>query len=145
MAQVRVPQGVLNRLRSSAVFAAFPGLNVTAPYLTKPGLRLSFIGASTVLIDSMTGVVTSPEPYLQFLLEMHLNKAQAFADVWKKQNETNTILGDVTVRGDAFTLSPYQLSSASILGIDGLDFSGGSAEFTVRVGGTYLINSSLWP
>lgn len=145
MPAIYVPPGVLNRLRSTAVFAGNPGLNVIPSYLTKPGLRLSFVGAATVLIDAMTGVVTSPEPYLQFLLELHLNKAQGFADVWKKQIETNSILGDVTVRPDSPKLSPYILSNSSILGVDGLDFSGASAEFTVRVGGTYNINSGLWP
>ena len=137
--------GTLNRLRATVVFANFPALNITAPYLGKAGLRLSFSGNSTVLIDAMTGVVQSPEPYLQFLLECHLLKSQAFGNIWKVQQETNTLLGSMTVRPDSRVMSPYQLDSGAILGTDGLDFSGASAEFIVRIGGSYAVNSQLWP
>ncbi len=141
-----VSLGALNRLLSSATFATFPQLNVTASFLARPGIRLSFTGAATILIDAMTGVVTSPEPYVQFLLELHMLKSQGFADTWKRQIENNTVLGALTVRSDSPVLSPYRLGSASILTpADPLDFSGASAEFAVRVGGTYQINNSLWP
>jgi hypothetical protein len=140
-----IPQGPLNRLRASVSFANNPGLNITPAYLGRAGLRLSFSGNSTVLIDTMTGVVQSPEPFLQFLLECHLLKSQAFSNLWKIQQETNTLLGPLTVRPDSRPLSPYQLDSGAILGTDGLDFSGASAEFIVRIGGSYQTNSSLWP
>lgn len=145
MPNPNIALGTLNRLRASVVFAGFPTLNVTVPYLGRMGIRLGFAGQSTVLIDAMTGVVTSPEPYLQFNMTMHLLKSQGFSDLWKSQQENNTILGDCTVRPDASTLSPYSLTSAAILGVDELDFSGASADFAVRIGGTYFVNNQLWP
>lgn len=145
MPNPNVRLGVLNRLRATVVFAGNPQLNITASYLGRAGLRLGFIGNLTVLIDAMTGVVTSPEPYLQFTLTCHLLKSQGFTNAWKSQIESSTLLGDLTVRPDATTLAPYQLSNGSIVNQDELDFSGASPDFTIRIGGTYQVNSSLWP
>ncbi len=141
-----VQQGVIQRLRASVTFADFPALNVTASYLGRAGIRLGFTGNATVLIDTMTGVVQSPEPYVQFALQMHLVMSQGFADVWKRQIESNTLIGNLTVRPSSTTLSPYKLSSGTIITpSDELDFSGASAEFVVRMGGTYALNNNLWP
>ena len=145
MAFTYVPQGILNRLRSTVSFASNPALNITPAYLAKAGLRLGFAGAVTVAIDSMTGVVTSPEPYLRFMLQVHLNMALGFADAWKQQIETNGILGDLTVRSPSTQLSPYQLVNGFIENVDELDFSGASADFPLRIGGTYPVNTLLWP
>jgi hypothetical protein len=139
-----IPQGVLNRIRASVIFASNPQLNVTAPYLGRRGITLAFSGDATVYIDAMTGAVTSPEPYLRVTMVMHLIKAQSFAQLYKTQLELLTLLGDATVRPDAPTMQPYFLTNTAIMNPGDQDFSGADADFPIRIGGVYQINSALF-
>lgn len=139
-----ISQGTLNRLRGSVVWASFDSLNITAPYLGKGGISLGFGGDSTVFIDTMTGAVTSPEPYIRAQLRIELLKTQSLADAFKTQMETNSILGDCTVRPDSAALSPYQLTNCAIEGVADLQFNGEVAGYAIRISGYYNINSALF-
>jgi hypothetical protein len=144
MANPLISQGSLNKLRASVVWSNFPSLNVTAPYLSKEGVRLSLQGETTLYMPTMTGAVTAQEPYMMIEVVIHLLKSQALANLYKQQMETNSLLGDATIRPDATALGPYQLVNGSIKSIRELDFSGENAVFAVTCGGYYLINSSLF-
>lgn len=139
-----IPQGTLNRIRASVVFSTSPALNVSAPFLGKRGITLAFQGDATVYIDQMTGAVTSLEPYLRVTMTMHLIKAQAFAQNYKTQLELSTLLGNCTVRPDAATMQPYFLQNCAIMSPGDQDFSGADADYPIRIGGIYQINSSLF-
>lgn len=139
-----VAQGSLNRLRASLTWPLFPSLNVTSGFLGKGGIKLSLQGQATKYLETMTGAVTSQEPYQLIEAEVNLNKAQALANLYKLQMETNALLGDCTVRSDSVALSVYQLSNCSIQGVRPLDFSGEHAEYVVLIGGYYQINSQLY-
>lgn len=139
-----IAQGTLNKVRASITWPAFPALNVTAPYLSKEGIRLTLQGESTLYLPTMTGAVTSQEPYMMIECTINLLKSQALANLYKQQMEGNALLGDGTIRPDATPLSPYQITNCAIKGIRELDFSGEHAVFAVQIGGYYLINSSLF-
>ena len=139
-----VVQGTLNRLRGSVVWPNFPALNVTAPFLGEEGIRLTLDGDATLFIPTMTGAVTSPEPYQMITLAMHLLKTQALAVGYKAQQELSTLLGDGTVRPDASNLPVYQLINCAIESVRELNFSGDDAGYVVMVRGYYLVNSDLW-
>lgn len=140
------PQGSLNRLRSSAIWNDFPALNVTAPFLGKTGIRLSLEGESTLFIPTMTGAVTSQEPYMMCSIRMHLLKTQGLSTQYKSQMESNSQLGAGTVRPDVGPggLVPYSVVNCAIESVEALDFSGESADFIVTVKGFYQINSALF-
>jgi hypothetical protein len=139
-----VNQGTLNRLRASVIFSDFPALNITSPFLGRRGISLAFAGDATVYIDTMTGAVTSPEPYLRVTVTAHLLKSQAFSQQWKAQLELLTLLGNATVRPDAATMQPYNLTNCSIMNPGDQDFSGTDADYPIRIGGIYNVNSSLF-
>jgi hypothetical protein len=139
-----VPQGTLNRIRAAVQWAANPALNVTVPFLGKEGISLAFEGNATDFIDTMTGAVTSPAPYMPIRLVMNLLKTQALANAYKLQQETSTLLGDGTVIPDALTLAPYQLINCAIEGVDELRFNGEVAGYAVRVKGYYIVNNNLF-
>jgi len=139
-----VSQGVLNRLRGSIVIPNFPELNITASFLGKEGIGLAFSGESVTYIDTMAGQVTSPEPYIGVTLSVALLKTQSLSDLFKQQMELNALLGDVTVRSDAITLSVYSLVNCSIKAPRDLRFNGEDAVFGVTIGGFYNVNSSQW-
>ena len=144
MASQLVSQGTLNRLRGSVVIPDFPGLNVTAPFLGDGGIGLSLEGETTTMIPTLTGTTTSPEPYQMCSLTVHLLKTQSLSDSYKKQMETLALIGDVTVRPDATTLSPYPLLNCAINSVAPLTFNGKDAGFLVTIKGYYQINNSLY-
>ena len=144
MANPLISQGTINRLRASVVIPSFPQLNVTSSFLGEEGIRLAFEGAATLFINTLTGAVTSPEPYLIANITINMLKTQALANAWKNQMETSALLGDLTVRPDAAVLNPYQITNCSMQGMKELNFSGKDATYGVMVRGYYIINNSLY-
>lgn len=144
MANPLVSQGQLNKLLGSVVFTSLPTLNVTPSFLGKDGISLVLEGEATTIIDMMTGVVPSPEPYQVCRVEVHLNKAQNLSNLFKLQYEASTYIGDMTVRPDSSVLGPYQIINSSIVSIVPASFAGASADFLVTIRGAYNINSNLW-
>lgn len=144
MANPQVPQGTLNRLRASVVIPQFPQLNVTAAFLGEEAIRLSFEGESTTFINTLTGAVTSPEPYIAATVSINLLKTQQLANLYKRQMEQSAILGDLTIRPDASTLNPYLLENCAIESVPELNFGGRDAAYRVVIKGFYIVNNILW-
>lgn len=144
MASPLVPQGSLNRLRPSLVIPGFPALNVTAPYLGKASIRITYEGDAVTYIASLTGAVTSPEPFQLISMRVNLLKTQALAQAYKTQMETNALLGDITLRSDSIALSVWPLVNCSISSVPELNFDGNDADYNVVIKGVYYINSSLF-
>ncbi len=144
MANNLVVQGTLNRLRGSVVVVDAPELTITAPYLGKEGINLAIEGETTLYVPTMTGAVTSGEPYQMITLTVHLLKTQFVSDQYKQRMETLSTIGDVTVRTDASALSNYDLINCAIKSVAPLSFNGQDAGFVISIGGYYAINSSLF-
>lgn len=144
MANPLIDQGTLNRLRGSVVFTDFPELNVTAPFLDQGGIGLALEGQATEIAKTMTGVVTSPEPYMMVSVACHLLRTQSFSDLWKAQMELDTRIGEGTVRPDAITLSPYILFNLSITAVGEFVFNGTQPGYGVTLQGYWNINATLW-
>lgn len=144
MASPLIPQGTLNRLRGSVVFGSNPTLNVTAPYLAKQAISISFEGDAGLLIPTLTGGVTSPEPYQMATITINLLKSQALSNVYKTQIETNVNIGDVAVIADSAALTDYELTNCIIKGVRDITFDGDVAGFVVTITGIYNVNGNLW-
>jgi hypothetical protein len=141
----QISQGTLNRLVASITWPQFSSLNITPPFLGPEGIHLTFEGDATLFIDTMTGVVTSVEPYLRFRLTAQLLKSQALAAAYKAAIETLTTLGNGVVRPDvSLGLTPYQLSNCAIQSGQPDPFSGRSAFFPVSFSGAYFVNQAAW-
>jgi len=146
MANPRVPQGTLNRLRASIVWADLPQLNVTPSFLGREAIRLAPDGDQTTILPTMTGTVTSPEPYQPLTMAVNLLKTQQLAQLYQARSEFNTLLGDCTVRPDNATsgLGPFQVLNCAITNFRELNFGGEDAGYLVTIRGFQLLNSSLW-
>ena len=92
----------------------------------------------------MTGAVPSPQPYQICSLTINLLKSQSFSDLYKQQFETNTLMGNVTVRPDAATLSPYPLYNFVLEAVREQNYSGEDPGFVVSGKGIYYLNNSIW-
>ena len=144
MANPNIPQGTLNRLIASIVWNDFPALNITPPYLMPEGIDLAFEGQATAMLPSMTGLITSPEPFLSCRIMIHLLKSQALSNAYKQQMETSVLMGPCTIRPDSPTIDPYLIDNCSITGLNQLNFSGRDGGFTITIMGAYYLNSNLW-
>jgi hypothetical protein len=144
MPSPQIAQGTLNRLIASVTWNNFPGLNVTPSFLGREAIRLAFEGAATDFIPTLTGTVTSPGPMQTISLTINLLKTQGLAALYESQRQTNSVLGNGTVRPDATTLPPYDILNCGIQNVRELNFSGEDAGYAVSIGGYLLINSSLW-
>ena len=144
MSNPQVVQGTLNRLLASVVYANFTNLNVTAPYLAKEAISISFDGDTALLIPTLTGAATSPEPYLFATVTIHLLRTQALGNAYKNQIETNTTLGSVTVYPDSTALGQFQLNNCVLQSVQEMAFDGTQAGLVVRLRGVYSINASLF-
>ena len=144
MSNPQVLQGTLNRLLASVVYASFPQLNVTSSYLAKEAISIGFDGDTSMLIGTLTGAVTSPEPYVYGTVTMHLLRTQALGNAYKTQVETNTTMGSVTIYPDTTALSPFQLNNCVLQSVQEVAFDGNSAGLIIRLRGVYSINSALF-
>lgn len=139
-----VNQGTLNRVRGSVELTDFPQLNVTASFLAKEAIRLRLDGEATQYIETMTGAVTSRQPYLMVIVEMHLLRTQPLANQYKTQWETSSVIGDMTVTPDTSALGVYPLINCSINSVGEQSFAGEDPAYVVTMRGYYLINSDLF-
>ena len=140
-----VDQGQLNRIRGSVNWNNFPALNVTAPYLGSEGISLGLEGESTVFFPTMTGAVTSREPYMMIRLTMHLLRTQTLSDSYKVQMELNASLGNGTVRPDVTSgLTPYDIVNCAIESVREMPFNGRDPGFVVAIRGYYTVNNDLF-
>jgi hypothetical protein len=141
-----IAQGSLNRIKASVVWNDFADLNVTAPYLGAAGLRLGLDGGTTVFLPTMTGAVTSPEPYQMITLSMNLLKTQQLADLYKQQMEIDARIGNGVVFPDvqAGGINSYQIINCAIESVRELNLAGTDASYEVSVRGYYLVNSTLF-
>jgi hypothetical protein len=140
----KVAQGALNKVMASVIFTDNSDLNVTASNLGKAGVTLSFQGNMAELIPTMTGTVTSPEPFVQAELTINVLKTQGVSEVYKEAWEGNAVIGDIVVNPDVSTLSSFQLVNCAIMTVQELNFAGADPVMQVRIQGSYEVNSSLW-
>lgn len=145
MSNPLVLQGVLNRLRASTVLDDHPELNITASYLGRDGIKLALEGDASTYLPTMTGGVPSPEPYMICNVTAQLLKTQPLSAAYKAQMESDTSIGNMTVRPDVGQgLSPYALTNCSIIGVREQDYAGKDAGWVVSIRGYYNINSGLY-
>ena len=145
MANPLIAQGVLNLLRASVTWNNFQGLNVTASYLDRPGITLRKKGTATSQHPTMTGLVQSPQPYMEIDVVMALLKTQPLSVAYKSQMETDTIIGAGTVWPDTTTgLSPYVVDNMAIQTVGELLLNGTTPIWAVTLSGVWYINSGAF-
>lgn len=148
-----IPLGGLNRVIAGVQFDTFPGLNISASYLGKEGIRLVPDGMVTTKLPAMTGYVTSPEPYQVVTVTVNLLKSQALGAAFKAQIENLTsLVGNFVVYPDTTVSDPnsgvdysYSLTNGIIENAVPGPFDGNDALWVLTLGGQYNINLGLWP
>lgn len=144
MANPKIQQGVLNRVRTSLVVPSNTALSVTAPYLGKSMIHVAFEGNFVEQIDTATGMVRSPEPFVPATITISLLRSQSLAATWLNQVQANSFLGDVTAHSDSSVYPAITLEECVIRTIDNGAFDGADPVVRVTARGTYYVNGDLW-
>lgn len=139
-----IAQGSLNRLSASVTWTTNQSLNVTPSFLNKDGISLSLDGEATTFLPTLTGAVTSNEPYMMITLMIHLLKTQSLSGQYKAQLETNSNLGDGVVRVDTRAHPAYDLTNCAISTVREITANGENAGWSVTIRGYYQVNNTLW-
>lgn len=144
MANPNVAQGTLNRLRGSLIVPAFPQLNVSPWNLGKQGMTFTPQGNAVLMIDTLTGRITSPEPYIPVQIHIPLLKTQNLSDLYKLQMESLATIGDCTFYTDSASLQPYQLVNCAIETPESFAVNGQEPVMGIMIAGTWQVNSQLY-
>lgn len=138
------PQGTLNRLKSSVTVPGNSALNITSSYMSKQFVSISFDGAFGEAIQTATGIVTSPEPFVMATITVGILRTQPLAAAWKLQAETLVAIGNVSVFPDTAAFPEYDLVNCIIQHIEPAAFDGIDPVVRVVIRGAYYINNALW-
>jgi hypothetical protein len=140
----QVVQGNLNRAAVHVVVASFPALSVTAGFMSKGGVHVSYEGDAVTQIPTMTGVVDSPEPYLMTTLTVSILRTQALTNAWAQQQATNSTIGNVTIISDSTSYAPIVMQNTAIQNINNGPYDGTDPTVVITLRGQVQINSSMW-
>ena len=146
MPNPNIAQGTLNRLLASVNWNDAPELNVIPSFLNRGGISLSFDGEATKFFPTMTGTVTSNEPFQMITLRISLLKTQSLGANYEARKRSNSVIGTGTVRPDVSEgIEPFDVLNCAIENVDELNFSGEDPGYTVIIRGYVSINNDLWP
>lgn len=144
-----IDQGTLNRLVAAVVVPNLPQLTVTPSYLGPEGISLNLEGEAGLTLPTLTGTVTSPQPFQLTTVTVNLLRTQSLAAAYKTQMEADTRIGPFDVIPDIPPGGPgitrYQVLNGQITSVRELRFAGQDPGWVVTLRGYYLVNANLWP
>ena len=145
MANSFISQGSLNRVRGSLVFPLFPTLNITAPYMSRNFITVTFDEMAFVeQIETGTGFVNSPEPYVPAVIVVEILRTQSLANNWFQQIQNNASIGTVEVHSDTAVFPSFPVINASVTKFDPGAFAGRNPVSRLTIRGIVYTNSSMW-
>lgn len=136
--------GFLNRIASSLTFPSNTALNVIGPNLGPEGISFNPTGGAAVMLNQTTGRVISENPYMPVSIDVQLIRTQALCATWISQIQTDVAIGDIHVTTDSSVFPDLYFENAAIITPGRMAFNGSSANMTVTIEATWVINSSLW-
>jgi hypothetical protein len=141
----QIALGTLNRLRTSLVVPNFPTLNVPASYQSKRQIHVTLDENPFVLgIETATGTVNSPEPYVMGTVNVGLLRSQGLSFSWMTQAKATGNIGDIEIHSDTSVFSALTVHNAFIVRVDPGPYNGQDAEVSLVIRGTFYVNSDLW-
>jgi hypothetical protein len=140
----QIQQGVLNRLRSSVIVPAYTNLSITAPYMGKSLVKVEFEGNVVEQIETATGAVRSPEPFVMASVTVGVLRSQSLAASWLAQAQSDGYLGQVNVHPDTSVYPVISLAETVIRHIDNGAFDGTDPIVRLTLRGTYYVNAKMW-
>ncbi len=144
MANPLVSQGTLNRVRCSVIIPDDTALNIDSSYMGKSFATISFDGSFSGQIETGTGVVNSPEPYVMGNVSVGLLRTQALSNAWLAQAKKNTSIGQVIIHSDSAAFPSIPLSTCVIGSIEPGAYDGTDPIVKLTLRGVFHLNEDMW-
>jgi hypothetical protein len=139
-----VSQGTLNRIRASVIIPAFPTLKITSSFMGKGFVTTRPHGPYTTFVETGTGQILSPEPYVIFTITVDLLRTQALSGAWLAQIQASTILGIVDVHPDSAAFPRLKFRECGVEDFDPGAMDGKSPTVPLVIRGKLNVNNNLW-
>ncbi|MDE3023654.1 MAG: hypothetical protein KGI54_17710 [Pseudomonadota bacterium] len=144
MANPIVAQGTLNRIRCSIIIPDYSSLNITAAYMGKNFATVTFGSNFTTQVETGTGVVNSPEPYVMTTVAVGILRTQSLSSSWLTQLQDTSVLGNVTIHSDTSAFPAINLVETSVIDYNPGAFDGMDPVVAMTLRGVFYTNNSLW-
>ena len=144
MANPYLIAGPLNRVRCHGVVADTPTLNIQAQSMGKSFAHIELEGDFVHQIETATGVVNSPEPYVMANITIGLLRSQPLSAAWLAQAQDTGVIGDVTIHSDTSAFPAITLNDTSIRSIAPGAYDGTDPVVRLTLRGTFNLNGALW-
>ncbi len=144
MANPQIAQGTLNRLRCHVTIPGYTNLNNSPAYMGKSFAKVTFDGDFDKLIETATGAVTSPEPYVLATVEVGVLRTQALSAAWMAQAQNISDLGNVSIFPDSIVYPEIDLSNCVLRHLDPGAFDGTDPVVRLTLAGVLYVNNGLW-
>jgi hypothetical protein len=144
MANPLIAQGTLNRLKSSVTIPGNSSLNITSSYMGKQFVTVTFDGDFDKLIETATGAVTSPEPYVMATVSISLLRTQGLSGAWVAQAQASSDIGNVSIFPDSAAFPEIDLVNCVIQHIDPGAYDGLDPAVKLTLRGVFYINNNNW-
>lgn len=139
-----VAQGSLNKVRAHIVVPAYPTLNISPSYMGDDGFTLDIDEDMVRQIKTMTGLVNSPEPYVEATCTINLLRTQALSLQWMQQAENTAQIGRIVAHSDSAAFTGRTVHNCSILKVQPGRMNGSTATVDAIIRGVYYVNNSMW-
>ncbi len=141
----QIALGTLNRLRTSAVFPGFTSLNITASYMSKKFIHVTLDeNPFAEGIETATGIVVSPEPYVMGTVTIGLLRTTGLAAAWLAQAKATSVLGSIEIHSDTSAFPALTIHNAYIKTLDPGPYDGTNPETPLILRGVFYVNNDLW-
>jgi len=105
---------------------------------------VNFEGNFDEMIETATGAVTSPEPYVMATVTCDLLRSQSLAAAWLAQAQLISDLGPLVVYSDSSTFGPITLDTAVLRQCEPGVFDGMNVVVRLTIRGVMYANLNLW-
>ncbi len=139
-----VPQGSLNKVRAHIVVPNFPTLNVSPSYMGEDGFSLEMDEDFVRQIKTQTGLVNSPEVFVEATCTINLLRTQALSLQWMQQAENTAQIGRIVAHSDSAAFTGRTVHNCSILKVVPGRMNGTTATVDATLRGAYYVNNSMW-
>jgi hypothetical protein len=144
MPNPQIPVGLLNRVITQLVVPSFPALNVTASYMAKAQVKVTYEGPFTDQEPTAVDIVNSPKPFVMATVEVSVLRSQPNAGTWIAQAQASSVFGDVITYSDSTVYPALTFGNCSLVDYDPGAFDGMDPAVKVTLKGRLFINNDLW-
>ena len=121
-----------------------PTLNISADDLGKDMIRISPQGDVTDILETATGVIGSPAPYIKVAISFTLNKTSSVCQRYLNKMFDNTQFNNLVLNTDSSTLAKIVVQNAFMSAWSEASFSGLEPGIGFTVTGFVPVNNSMF-